>query len=75
MHHTHQPCKQIWAHPLPNEHLLIKQGATTSMASPSIMATRKGATISKTKKINTINYVRINILDEGYPHTMKVLQL
>jgi hypothetical protein len=45
------------------------------MASPSIMATRKGATISKTKKINTINYVRINILDEGYPHTMKVLQL
>jgi hypothetical protein len=53
MHHTHEPCKQIWAHPLPNEHHLKKLGE----GQPHLKSK------NKTKKPN----VRINILDEDYP--------
>jgi len=52
MHCTHQPYKQIWAHPLPKwtPSMVIGGGATTSE-------------IFKKKKPN----VKLNIMDEGYP--------
>jgi hypothetical protein len=53
MHHTHQPYKQIWAHPLPNGHLLWQ------------LKERQPHLKSKTK--NKKPNVRLNILDEGYP--------
>jgi len=53
MHRTHQPYKQIWAHPLPNGHSLRQLG--------------EGATTFEFLKKNQETYVKINILDEGYP--------
>jgi hypothetical protein len=53
MHHTHQRCKQIWAHPLPNAHLLWQPGEGQSH-------------LKFKKKKNIKPNVRINILDECY---------
>jgi hypothetical protein len=39
------------------------------------MAIGGRATTFETKKTNTINLMRINILDEGYFYTMRVLPL
>jgi hypothetical protein len=51
MHCTHQPCKQIWAHPLPNGHLLGQP--------------KEGQPNMKLKNKNKKPNARINI-DEGY---------
>jgi hypothetical protein len=53
MHHTHQPCKQILAHPLPNWHLLGQP--------------REGQPHLKSKNKNKKPIVKLNVLDEGYP--------
>jgi hypothetical protein len=60
MHYTHQPYKQIWAHPLPNGHPLWQSEEGQLHLKPE-------------NKYNKRN-VRINILDESYFYTMKVLQ-
>jgi hypothetical protein len=52
MHHTHQPCKQIWAHPLPNGHL----------GQP-----KEGQPHLKSKNKNKKPNAKFNILNEGYP--------
>jgi hypothetical protein len=52
MHRTHQCCKQIWAHPLPNAHFLWQL--------------REGQPHLKPKTKNIKPNVRINILDENY---------
>jgi hypothetical protein len=53
MHYTHQPYKQIWAHPLPNGHLLWQLG--------------EGQPHLKSKNKNKKPNVKLYILDEGYP--------
>jgi len=51
MHRTHQPCNQIWAHPLPNGHLLRQS--------------MKGQPHLKSKNKNQKPNVKMNILGEG----------
>jgi hypothetical protein len=53
MHHTHHPYKQIWAHPLPNGHLLLQL--------------KEGQPHLKSKNKNKKPNVKFNILNEGYP--------
>ncbi len=53
MHRTHQHYKKIWAHPLPNAHLLWQLG--------------RGNHIWNQKNKNIKPNVKINNLDEGYP--------
>jgi hypothetical protein len=60
MHRTHQPCKQIWAHTMPNGPLWQSEKGQPHLK-------------PKKNKYNRPN-VRINILNEGYFYTMKVLQ-
>jgi len=55
MHHTHQPYKQIWAHPLPNGHLLWQLWGGGGQ--PTTFEKKRK------KKLK----VRLNIMDEGYP--------
>jgi hypothetical protein len=54
--------------------LATTRRATTSMATPS-MAIGGGATTYETKKKYNKHNVRINILNEGYFYTTRVLQL
>jgi hypothetical protein len=53
MHSTHQPCKKLLAHPLPNGHLLGQL--------------EEGQPLLKSKNKKKKPNVRLNILDEGYP--------
>jgi hypothetical protein len=63
MHRTHQRCKQIWAHPLPNAQLLWQLGE----GQPHLKQKKKNKNIKPN--------VRINILDEGMgrPYMMQIL--
>jgi hypothetical protein len=53
MHCTHQLCKQIWAHPLPNGHPLGQS--------------EEGQPHLKSKNKNKKPNVKLNIMDESYP--------
>ncbi len=61
MHCTHQPYKKIWAHPLPNGHPLWQLEEGQSYLKPKTQYNKPS--------------VKINILNEGYFYTMRVLQL
>jgi hypothetical protein len=54
--------------------MATRRGATTSMVTP-FMVIGRGATTFETKKKYTKPNVIINILDESYFYTMRVLQL
>jgi hypothetical protein len=75
MHCTHQLCKQIWAHPLPNGHPLwqLKKGQSYLWQHLLWQLEEGQPYLKPKKKYNKFN-VRINIMDEGYSYTMRVLQ-
>ncbi len=76
MHCTHQLYKQIWAHPCPMDTLYGNYKKGNHIYGDTFYGNwRRGNHIWNQKnKYNKPN-VRINIINEGYFYTMKILQL